>query len=527
MGLISGYINKVVDKRIQDLIDGNATGTILFDKDFYLEQNKVLYKGDTSEILRFYKTHRPKNQLYTTNLFWRVVTGNLPIQHYPLANIITKTMVNLLFSDNPRIEALSGNMSKDKKLNATLDDILNENNFGDLLQRSVELESYSGIVAFKFVMDPDFSDLPIIQAYPKEDVEVIRQYDRVSEVVFKDYYEAKDNDYILWTICGRGYIDYKLFKDGKKLEEVSVDTLDETRGLSRLELMNKDGTPYKDILAVYKENKAGGMSDYNNLYDDFAALDEIYSNMVDFIRKSRIKTYIPETLLDQDVKTGRRSQRNEYDSSEIVLHDSNPAGTTQEVKRDIVDINNSIQGYKDAFNNTLLNALSTAGLSPCSIGLDISGANSSALALNIRERVSLRTRAEKQKRWSEALEKLAKILLSLSGAKVVEGKMYLETYDKDIKVTFPEYETPSFQEQVASLSQALDANLIDLESALKMLYPDKSEEEIELMRIMIEGQLPDEEEIVNKELDKEEEDNPQEDVNKDVEKDNSDKENSK
>lgn len=506
MGLISGYINKVVDKRLNQLINGDINGgSILFDKNYSLEQNKVLYRGDTSEILRWYKTHRPRNAMYTTNLFWRVVTGNAPIQHYPLANIITKTMVNLLFSDNPRVEALSGNLARDKKLNATLDDILKENEFGDLLQRSVELESYSGVVAYKFVMDPDFSDNPIIQAYPKEDIEVIKQYDRLSEIIFKDYYEVKDNKYVLWTICGRGYIDYKLFRDGKKLEEVSVDTLDETRGLSRLEIMNSDGTPYKDILAIYKENKAGGLSDYNNLYDDFAALDEIYSNMIDFIRKSRIKTYIPETLLDQDVQTGKRSQRNEYDSSDIVLHDSNPAGTTQEVKRDIVDINNSIQGYKDAFNNTLLNALSTAGLSPCSIGLDIAGANSSALALNIRERVSLRTRSEKQKRWTEALEKLAKLLLSLSGAKVVEGKMYLNTYDKDIKVTFPEYETPSFSEQVATLSQALDANLIDLESALKMLYPDKSDEEIELMRFMIEGQLPDEEEIVNRELEKEEE----------------------
>jgi hypothetical protein len=43
---------------------------------------------------------------------------------------------------------------------------------------------------------------------------------------------------------------------------------------------------------------------------------------------------------------------------------------------------------------------------------------------------------------------------------------------------------------VTSLSAALTAGLIDRESALKQLYPDKKDDEIKAMLIAIEGGIP-------------------------------------
>lgn len=501
------FISKYVDNRIYkaldqcNLVDKDGV-SIQFDEKFKLAQNKIMYYGDTSEIIKFYKTNRPKNEVYPTNLFYRVETGNIPLLHYPLGNIITKSMVNLIFSDNPRIEG------KNKKITSLIENIYKDNNISELLQKAVEYESYSGAVGFKPILDKEFSEYPILVIYPKEDIEIVKKYDRITEVIFKDYYEKKGKDYILFTICGKGYIDFKLYKDNGKgeKEEAGLNELEETSNLKRLDFFNSDGSRYNNIMAVYKENKAGAKSDYDNLIDDFAALDEVYSNMIDFIRKSRIKTYFPESLLNENAKTGEKYIKPSYDTDDIILHDSNPEGTTQEVKRDIVEVNNSLNGYKDSFNNILLNALSTAGLSPATIGLDISGANSSALALNIRERTSLRTKTEKQKRWEESLDKLTKLLLDLNSLRAVGSSVFLTPYNDIIKVTFAEYETPSFDEQVRSLGEALNNNLISLSEALKILYPGKTEEELEIMKMEIENQLPDGDMIVDKEADLEESD---------------------
>lgn len=501
---MSNFIQRFIDNRVYNVLDQlnlniDSQESVLFDEEYKMKQNRAFYCYDTPELIRFFKLTRPKNYLYPTNLFYRCVQGSIPILHYPLGQIITKTMVNLLFSENPRFEL-------DTEDNTyTLNGILDENGLGDFLQKACEYESYSGVVAFKPVLDPDFSEYPILIPYPKEDIRVVKKYDRITEVIFRDIY-CKDNEkrkYTLYTICGKGYIDYKLYETDNKASnrEVPLTTLDETRDLFRIDFYTPDGKQYKKLLCVYKENKAGGRSDYDNLIDDFAALDEIYSNLIDFIRKSRVKTYIPETLLEENVKTGEKVQKNEYDSSDIVLHDSNPEGTTQEVKRDIVDVNNSIMGYKEAFNNVLLNALSTAGLSPASVGLDMAGANSSALALNIRERVSLRTRDEKQKRWTSALKELVELVMLLYTNPINSSVVYVKPYEGDINITWPEYSQPTYDELVNSLSQALNNNLIDLESALKLLYPDKDDAAIEDMIDNINGFLPSEEDIVNRELD--------------------------
>ena len=479
----------------------------LREADFRKEQYKIFNVGDTSEILYFYKTHQiySTTELRTNNFYKVVNNSSIPVMHYALANIISDSMTNLIFSDNPVIE------SKKKSDTKLLNEIYDSNNLSELLSDSCNKESYSGAVAFKIVLDKDFSEYPIIIAYPKEDVEIIRKYDKIDKVIFKDYYTKEDDTYILYSIYGRGYIDYKLYKSTTvnygykevKLDEVSLTEIPELSELKRIDFIYRNGEKVNKILAVYKENKPGGESDYKNLLDDFCALDEIYSNMIDFVRKSRIKSYIPESLLEIDAATGKKYIKQEYDTDNIILYDSNPEGTNTDIKRDIVDVNNSLNGYKEVFNNTLLNALSTAGLSPATVGLDMAGANSSALALNIRERVSLRTRAIKQKLWNEALQELSILLLEYYSAKKIGNSVVIDEFNDNIDITFAEYESPTYSEQVTILGQALDNNLISLHEALVQLYPDKTPEEIDLMQVEIDGQLPDEEKIIEKELESE------------------------
>lgn len=499
MGLVKAF-NGYIDKRAELAVDNYITGRDLNEMvwlrdDVYYEQlYKVFYEGDAQNIYRFFKYRHPRfNDIAEMNNFYRVVSGNIPRLHYPLANIITKTMVNLIFNKPPTITV---NNEIDEELNKCLE----ENDIKNLLQTAAEYESYSGAVGFKFVIDGEFSKYPIIVPYPKEQIDVVEKYGRIVEVIFKDVYFKDNKQYVLNTVCGYGYIKYKLMTAGEKPKEVSLSTLMATQDLHDI-YFTANGKQLHQLMAVYKENKVNGQSDYYNLLDDFAALDEVYSNMIDYIRKTKVKVYMPESLMAQDVNTGEKYVKNEYDTAYVTLYDSNPAGTNIDAKRDIVDVQNSLNGYQNAFNNILYNALATAGLSPASIGLDSAGANSSAEALNIRERVSLRTRAEKCDKWVTALKNIVEILIELSTVNLTGDNASIKEFNGDINVEFSDYATPSFGEQVQDFNAAIDAGLITREMALRQLYPNKTQDEIELMLMDIEGYMED---PVEKELKRDE-----------------------
>ena len=487
-----------------------------FDDEEYAKiENRIWYHAKKDNLFRFYKTSHPTNRIYPIQEFYRIVPGNYPVVHYPLADLITKTMVGLIFSEKPVITMDTGNKSRDEELDQLLEKVFNENDIEVLLQKAAELESYSGAVAFKPVLDPEFSDYPIIIPYPKEDIELVRKYNRVSAVIFKDYYEKEKNKYVLYTECGKGYIDYKLMKlkdGGSKPEEVPLDTLEETTGLKRLDFVGKNGQRLNQLMCVYKENKTNATSDYTGIIDDFQALDEVYSNMLNFIRKSKIHTYLPENMCRKDEK-GNTVKPFDYHSDYTILYDSNPEGTETQMTRDVVDIQNTIDGYITTFNEILKHAVLTTGLSTASIGYDISGANASGEALSIREKVSMRTRSEKVHRWTCALTELSKLIIAFQN--MIIGEVITlpeEVFEYEVLVAFAEYESPSMDAVVESLSAAKEAGLIDTDTALKRLWEDEySEEEIELMKLNIQEEQKAAQKLIDSSLfETEEEDNNKE-----------------
>ena len=235
-------------------------------------------------------------------------------------------------------------------------------------------------------------------------------------------------------------------------------------------------------MAVYKENKTNATSDYSGIIDDFQALDEIYTNMVNYIRKSKVQVYMPENMCKKNGK-GETIVPFDYHSDYTILYDSNPEGTRQEAKRDVIDIQNTVNGYITSFNEVLKHAVLNTGLSLCSIGYDISGADASGEALAIREKVSMRTRSEKIKRWDEALQELTKLLLTLFHYTFIGDTVIVEDfYDSNVLVDFAEYESPTFDSIVSTLREALDAGLIDIHSAVYRLWGDDyTEEELNIM----------------------------------------------
>lgn len=487
--------NAAFDKRLNSVfnftgMDYLSGGTLCYDQWKMLE-NKLWYYGDAVDLTKFYKTIRTIRPFNDVNYnFYAVVNRDefrIPLIHSNIAQVITKCMCNLVFGEEPAITISTGNKSKDKKLNETIEKIYNDNDKSALFNKAATYESYSGAVAFKITIDREFSDYPMVIPYPKEDVEIKTKYnDRIYEIIFKDYYNKDNKKYTLKSIYGKGYIKYELVNDKDKT--VPLSTLEETANLSDLEFRNSDGTRYNKIMAVYKRNNESSSSDYDGIKDTLITIDETLSSIVDLTRKSKMITYRPEYTLKK-AKDGKVIPNTGYNYNEVVLYDSKPANIESHVERDLPDVRNNIDSLLGLYNNLVKQALIESGISPATAGLDLSGANASGTALEIREKVSLRTRAEKLKRWNETITKLTELLLAYHFATENNNIINVSDY-KQIIVEFGEYEKPSYDAQIDSLGKALDAGLITRLDALKEIYPDRTDEDLQIMLIDIEGALP-------------------------------------
>lgn len=511
MGWFANLIGRFVDMKLDERgFNDQFLDPLSFDERYRLVEHEVQFKAETAELIYFYKTKRPANEHWVTHLFWRDVVGNLPVQHFPLARIITKAKTNLVFHDSPIFNVLTKNGKPDKKDQKILDECFSENEIINLLRDSSDMRSYSGGVGIVPVIDYSFSQHIIWRAYPRERCHPNFKYGHIDSLIVYDEYSksegSKTHKFVLATEYGKGYIAYKLFdeENPSKPKEVSLKELDETSNLKNVIFM-ENGMPCIKNCFLYVQNNINGESDYQNLIDDFSSLDESYSALTDLIRKGHIKTYIPKSQAVRDPKTGENLTQSDFTDNVSWIPMANPTNAPYKVERDLVALNENEQALVNAFNETLNHALLTTGLSPATIGLDGAGADSSGLALNIRERVSMRTRAEAIGLWQKALTDLVTLTIQLElGNSTTENPdpnsptsvadrpstINLGAFTGQVSVQFPEYESPTFDQKVTSLSAALTAGLIDRESALKQLYPDKKDDEIKAMLIAIEGGIP-------------------------------------
>ncbi len=467
-------------------------------------ENKVWYRGSVAELIQFYKNNNEftVNRGVQKHQFWKIVGANsiyrLALDHYDLPAMITRAMTTLTFHESPMISLSNGNESLSNTFTNTLNEIYDDNNGDVLFQEAASMMSYSGAVAFKIVKDVNF-DYPIVIPYAKEDFDVVKTYNRVTEIQFKDDYVDNNKNYVLRSYYGKGYITYKLFsldyQYGEK--EVPLNTIEATAGLRPVYLDNNL------MLAVYVENRLDARSDYDGIIDELQALDEAYSNLNNFVRKSKIKTYLPESMMQRD-SDGRLVLPNEYDTDNVILYDqTNSDNYKNEIIRDVPNMNESTQSYINVIDLHIQSICRTVGLSATTLGFPEASANSSGIALENRETPTFRTRAERNKRWTKAINDLSKILLTVHYAQIstsilpvaidepnTDISLRLPSFDEfEFNCAFAEYTKPTLDARGQTLITLLEGGLISREEAVKQLWEEtKSEEEIEEMLEAIEAE---------------------------------------
>lgn len=484
MSIISNYIQKQVSNYInKECYSVDPDAVLIRDEQYKLIENRIWYYAmNASEIEKFYKNNIPSQGLYDSQSFYHKVKGKYPRIHAPIPKIITDSTVNLCFSENPELTINTGDDVLDEDLNNLIKDIIKDNDGNKLFKTIGTMLSYSGAIALKPTIDMNISDYVILQPYAKEDVDVNKKYGRITEIIFKDYYDQ----YVLKSYYGIGYINFKLFK-GK--DEVPLNTIEETANLTNIEFKDKSGRAVKALTAVYCEN-VSGKSDYDGLIDLFEAYDETLST-IDYIQRAVTpKRSVPSSLCEIDRATGKAIIPDSWTIEDNVVEVQDPESTIKNIN-EIVFTNPGTDSYREYLSYLLKTILSAVSLSQSTIGWDDSGSNQSGEALNIREKASLRKRAALITLYDNFLEDLTKLMLMYTTAVVTKESVIVDSsyLDYDYFCTFSEYSSPTFDSMVNTLTAALQAGLISQTEAIKELYQDEmSPEEQEAMIAEINSQ---------------------------------------
>jgi len=463
--------------------------------DYFQQLNYVWFNGDTSLLEKFHKQVNQPDSVSLYN-FWRSVEGDVVRIHYPLASSISKAMASVLFGEKVHMKVNTGNIKVSDDLNKRLEVILADNNIKELFQKGAQLESYSGGLGAKIVIDTEFSDKPILQFYPQEQIKLHTKYDKIYEIEFRDQHEYMGKTCVLKSYYGKGYIRYELVNS--KGELVPMDTIPSLASLKNIVIQGPDGNPIDIMLAVYKPNRpvsaqfAGtvyGSSDYEGLYPIFNALDELLSVWNDHYRNGRITTFLSEDQLKRNPSTGEVIKPTTFGLNTVILYDGTVSTDKRsEVKRDIPKLD--VVPFNQGFENYIKIALQRVGLSPITFGFDSVSRLSAAETLQEREKTTLKTRQDKAALWDEFLTKLIRLIfifdeLSLLTPASTEGELtytLVRDWDYEYLVEWAQYDSPSKEEQLRTLDMALKANLITLEKAYHILYDEEyGEEEVLLM----------------------------------------------
>lgn len=492
----------------------------IFDKKNYVGELKKLrllneyrkwYEGSSEELLKYYKQGEYQkdktigglvNSVFFTRGFYSLApagsTFNLAggykinsfsVLHRPLPKVICRTFAVLIAGQAPKVIASTKNKDRTKKVQEEIDRLLDINDFASKMQLASEYESYSGAVAFKPIITEDVEE-PLFQIYPKDRFIINESFESVlNSVVFIDYFTKDSETYTLLSEYGRGFIKYKLLDTNN--EEVPLNTIEELSDLEDVELYDSEGKQYNKVLAVVQKNRGTGESDYKDQIDNFQAVDEAFSIMINLIRKSQPKRVISEaSLVHGQDKEGNPiyALPDSYDNDVIVMWDNKREGS-QDEKNEMQatpNLQNPIQAYRDTIDTALLDVASSVGLSSKTLsGIEEAGANASAQAIGLRSNADYRTRDLKIQSWGKSVSNLVKLLLALSS---IEEDVITDTFDEtELIVEF--YDPANFQVGVPTIKQkietikpAFESKLIDLRGALEYIWGDsKSVEELDML----------------------------------------------
>lgn len=430
------------------------------DLQIYFAKNKMWYVGESNELQELYKQIEGKE----TTFWGSVPTAGMEIKknHSGLPKLIVNTLTNIVIDNYNGVEI------DDTVKEEEWEKIEQENKFNKMLWKILNETIYMGDGAIRYSYDPEISELPILEWFTGDKVDFVYKRGRLIEIIFKSYYECNRKNYLLKEYRGFGYVKYKLF-DGDR--EVPLSTIQE---LSNLKDLTFDKSTMWAVPFFIDENSkfdGRGASKFDGKYDAFDSLDEVLSQWVEAIRLGKAIRYIPESLAPKDPFTGMTLKSNPYDNQYIMTESDMSEGSRNqiEVKQADIPSDKYLQTYI-----TYLDICLQGLISPSTLGIDnkkVQDANASYERQ--MEKTTMYTRQGIIEALTDFIPKVINGVLKME--EQIKGNVPSE--DIDVNVLFGEYDSPSFDNQIETISKAKMNGIMSLETSIKELYGDSKDEE--------------------------------------------------
>ena len=423
-------------------------------------RNRIWYRGDGNELEQMYQQAPEYADKYK---FWasRCTPGmEMRKIHTGLPGLIIRILSAIVLNDMNDFD-FAGN-DQQRQL---WEDIAKDNKFARKLEKALKEVLYIGDGAFKVTVDTTVSEYPILEWYPGERVEIVRNRDRVKEVVFKTPYKSGYQQYVLYEHYGYGYIRNELYKGDTS---VPLNAIDATKGIKDTKF--DDNIILAVPLQVYESTKYEGRggSIFDGKLDSFDAFDEAWSQWMDALRAGRAKTYIPDCLVPHDPETGKVIRPNPFDDRYFAS--DNDMSENADNKVNVVQPTIPHDSYLASYC-TALDLCLQGVISPSTLGIDVKKLDN-AEAQREKEKATLYTRNAIVEALQETLPEL--VSAAINACNILHGKGVEEV---KVDIPFGEYANPSFESQVETLAKARPgAPMMSIEAQVEELYGDTKDE---------------------------------------------------
>lgn len=423
-------------------------------------RNRIWYRGDSNELVQFYDQCPEYADKYK---FWASkCTPGMEMRkiHTGLPGLIVRMLTAITLADMNDFEFPDS--EKQRKL---WEEIAEDNKFSKKMEKALKEILYIGDGAFKVTIDTAVSEYPILEWYSGEQVEFVRHRDRIREVIFKTPYRENGQKYVLNERYGYGYIKNELYSGNK---QVDLSLVEDTKNLSDWSF---DDTVILAVpMMVYESTKYEGRggSIFDGKLDSFDAFDEAWSQWMDALRAGRARTYIPESYIPRDPKTGMLIKPSPFDNRFIAGDDNMSENGKNEIHTEQPDIPH--ESYLSSYV-TALDLCLQGIISPSTLGIDVKKLDN-AEAQREKEKATLYTR-------NAIVEALQETLPELVSASINAYNILREQSVEEVKVDIPfgEYANPSFESQVETVSKGKQGGIMSIEASVEELYGDSKDEE--------------------------------------------------
>lgn len=420
--------------------------------------NNMWYRGEANELEELYAQ---LDDRLGNKHFWGskpTIGMNIRKIHTGLPAMIIDTLADISTDDLNKIEV--------EKRQEEWDKIAEENNPKALLRDAVVGALVCGDGAFKWSIDTDISEYPIIEFYDGSRVDFEYERGRLVAITFKTKKIINKQKYTLLERYSKKDITYKLVnKEGAELDIKNFPDL-----ASKYQTIKNPNNFMMALPVMLKKSKkyvGRGKSLLDGKLDNFDAFDEVWSQWMLALRKGQIKTYIPESLLPRDPETGVLLRGSDFDNDYISVEES----INEDAKSKIETTQGQIQ--HDALLSTYITALDqclTGLISPSTLGIDTKKIDN-AEATREKEKTTLYKR-------NQIVEALTKIISDMVD---ITFKVYDTMNDKQISdnlgiATFGGYANPSFEAQIETVGKAKTNGIMSIETSVEELYGDTKDE---------------------------------------------------